>query len=76
LLRSIAVAACCLPGVVSARSQDEKSRVPLPIIFDTDMGGDCDKVGAVFILHSAVERGERKAAPGSNLVFCFQWDVI
>ena len=31
---------------------------PLNIIFDTDMGPDCDDVGALFILHGAVERGE------------------
>ena len=30
------------------------------IILDTDMGGDCDDVGALFILHGAVERGEAK----------------
>lgn len=28
------------------------------IIFDTDMGGDCDDVGALFMLHGAIERGE------------------
>ena len=33
---------------------------PVNIIFDTDMGGDCDDVGALFILHGAVERGEAK----------------
>jgi len=59
-LRSIAFAACCLLCMVSARSQDEKPREPLPIIFDTDMGGDCDDVGALFILHGAVERGEAR----------------
>jgi len=59
-LRSIAFAACCLLCVVSARSQDEKPREPMPIIFDTDMGGDCDDVGALFILHGAVERGEAR----------------
>lgn len=31
---------------------------PVNIIFDTDMGGDCDDVGALFMLHGAVERGE------------------
>ncbi len=34
--------------------------VPPNIIFDTDMAGDCDDVGALFILHGAVERGEAK----------------
>ncbi len=33
---------------------------PVNIIFDTDMGGDCDDVGALFMLHGAVERGEAK----------------
>ncbi len=33
---------------------------PVPIIFDTDMGGDCDDVGALFVLHGAVQRGEAK----------------
>ena len=33
---------------------------PPNIIFDTDMGGDCDDVGALFILHGAVERGEAR----------------
>ena len=33
---------------------------PPNIIFDTDMGGDCDDVGALFLLHGAVERGEIK----------------
>jgi len=60
LLRSLAFAACCLPCVVYARAEGEKPRVPMPVIFDTDMGGDCDDVGALFILHGAVERGEAK----------------
>ena len=33
---------------------------PTSIILDTDMGSDCDDVGALFILHGAVERGEAK----------------
>ncbi|MEO5725980.1 MAG: hypothetical protein ABI134_29445, partial [Byssovorax sp.] len=51
------MSACCLLCVVSAWAQGGKPRVPVPIIFDTDMGGDCDDVGALFILHGAVERG-------------------
>ena len=31
---------------------------PQRIILDTDMGDDCDDVGALFILHGAVERGK------------------
>ena len=33
---------------------------PVNLILDTDMGGDCDDVGALFILHGAVERGEAR----------------
>ena len=33
---------------------------PLTVIFDTDAGGDCDDIGALFLLHGAVERGEVK----------------
>ena len=33
---------------------------PTNIVFDTDMGGDCDDVGALFLLHGAVERGHAK----------------
>ena len=60
LLHSLALAACWLLCVDSAWAQGEKPRVPVPIIFDTDMGGDCDDVGALFILHGAVERGEAR----------------
>jgi hypothetical protein len=33
---------------------------PVNILFDTDMGADCDDVGALFLLHGAVERGEAR----------------
>lgn len=33
---------------------------PVNVILDTDMGGDCDDVGALFVLHGALERGEVK----------------
>ncbi|MEJ6579758.1 MAG: nucleoside hydrolase [Akkermansiaceae bacterium] len=34
------------------------SAAPVRVIFDTDMGGDCDDVGALFVLHGALELGE------------------
>ena len=43
-----------------AASAGRAADAPMPIIFDTDMGGDCDDVGALFVLHGAVERGEAK----------------
>lgn len=33
---------------------------PVNIIFDTDVDHDCDDVGALYILHGAIERGEAK----------------
>lgn len=33
---------------------------PINIIIDTDVDQDCDDIGALFILHGAVERGEAK----------------
>ena len=33
---------------------------PVNIIFDTDVDHDCDDIGALFILHGAVERGEAR----------------
>jgi len=45
-------------GVLAADAPPISTVAPVSIIFDTDMGGDCDDVGALFILHGAVERGE------------------
>ena len=47
-----------LIGVTLSRAAD--APLPANIIFDTDMGGDCDDVGALFVLHGAVERGEAR----------------
>lgn len=33
---------------------------PVRIIFDTDVDHDCDDIGALFLLHGAVQRGEAK----------------
>ncbi|WP_439621939.1 nucleoside hydrolase [Gemmata sp.] len=38
----------------------QASEPPRGLIFDTDAGGDCDDIGALFLLHGAVERGEVK----------------
>ena len=45
-------------GLFAATGMCQAPEPPVNIIFDTDMGGDCDDVGALFILHGAVERGE------------------
>ncbi len=41
---------------ISAASQGAEP--PVKIIFDTDVDHDCDDIGALYILHGAVERGE------------------
>ena len=53
MIRTIVPLACLLiVAAVSAQSADRPAAAsPIPIIFDTDMGADCDDVGALFILH-------------------------
>jgi inosine-uridine nucleoside N-ribohydrolase len=36
------------------------NETPVHIIFDSDVDHDCDDIGALYILHGAVERGEAK----------------
>ncbi|WP_425305513.1 nucleoside hydrolase [Bremerella cremea] len=45
-----------LPQVVFA----EEARKPVPVIFDTDIGNDCDDVLALAMLHALESRGECK----------------
>ena len=48
---------CCIAAV----SQAEAPRAatgPLPVIFDTDITGDCDDVLALAMLHALADRGE------------------
>ena len=47
-------------ALLFASTMLQAAAAPVNIIFDTDMGGDCDDVGALFVLHEAVERGEAK----------------
>ena len=44
----------CIPNVASGTDQ----RKPVPIIFDTDMGNDCDDVLALSMVHALQARGE------------------
>jgi pyrimidine-specific ribonucleoside hydrolase len=41
-----------------SRGQSTPKRVPVPVIFDTDMGPDYDDVGAIAILHALADKGE------------------
>ena len=54
LLGSIAIT------LLAAGGPGHAAEPPINIIFDTDMGPDCDDVGALFVLHGAVERGEAR----------------
>ncbi|NNJ26254.1 nucleoside hydrolase [Alienimonas chondri] len=44
---------CLQPG-----SNEPADAAPVPVIFDTDMAGDCDDVGALAVLHALADRGE------------------
>lgn len=58
-LRAIVFAMVALVCVISLRtSHGAESRTS--IILDTDVDHDCDDIGALFMLHGAVERGEAK----------------
>lgn len=35
-----------------------RAAAPVPVIFDTDMNGDCDDAGALALLHALADRGE------------------
>lgn len=47
-----------MPWTLTAPKIAAAGGPPVPVILDTDMGGDCDDVGALFILHGAQQRGE------------------
>ena len=44
--------------VMALTAQATDRPKPLPIIFDTDIQGDADDVGAVAVLHALADRGE------------------
>lgn len=50
------IAILCLASLHTAYGNE----TPISIIFDSDVDHDCDDIGALYILHGAVERGEAK----------------
>ena len=46
------------PGVEASAITMAKPARPLPVIFDTDIGNDCDDTLALAMLHSLASRGE------------------
>ncbi len=55
-LRRFALIACIAVTPTAALAAEPPTR----IIFDTDVDHDCDDIGALFLLHGAVQRGEVK----------------
>lgn len=43
---------------VISPGHSQAAEAPINIIFDSDVDQDCDDIGALFILHGAIERGE------------------
>src|SRR6516164_4649545 len=48
----------CLWIVLAASVVQAEERAPVRVIFDTDIMGDVDDVGAVAVLHALADRGE------------------
>ncbi|MEL6106036.1 MAG: nucleoside hydrolase [Planctomycetota bacterium] len=57
-LLTLFVRGSCLVATAGIGFADEVSRAAVPIIFDTDMAGDCDDAGALAVLHVLADRGE------------------
>ncbi|MBB3208087.1 hypothetical protein FHS27_003914 [Rhodopirellula rubra] len=53
---AICVPAICFPAIYV--STCDAAQPPLPVIFDTDMGNDCDDVLALGMIHALQSRGE------------------
>jgi inosine-uridine nucleoside N-ribohydrolase len=47
-----------LPFFIAANAIAQKTKQPLPVIFDTDIGPDYDDVGAMALLHALADKGE------------------
>ena len=51
--RFLVLVILCVSDLAAAENQQ-----PIPIIFDTDIQGDADDVGAIAVLHALADRGE------------------
>lgn len=56
IIRSIASISLCF--ILVSFAQAQKSRSPVRVIFDTDMGPDYDDVGAITLLHTYADQGK------------------
>ena len=55
-MRFFALVVCC--ALVTTSVADDAVVRPVPLIFDTDIGNDCDDVLAMGVIHSLQTRGE------------------
>ncbi|MBE0652431.1 MAG: nucleoside hydrolase [Bacteroidales bacterium] len=72
LMTTVCLSSCnniLSPGNAKESDASGEHGKPVPIIFDTDIGGDYDDVGALGMLHALADRGEVKilATVASNL---------
>jgi hypothetical protein len=54
----ILVLTLSIEGVLAGESSSSERSKPPAVIFDTDMGSDCDDAGALAILHALADAGE------------------
>ncbi len=56
IFRAVAFLVAVVPGLTSLFAQ-QPAKAPVPLIFDTDIGNDCDDVLAMGVIHSLESRG-------------------
>ena len=54
-IKILSLVCCCILLALDVTAQNEPD-LPVKIIFDTDMGSDCDDVGALALLHHFADR--------------------
>lgn len=56
------------PSAPPSVGSDAAAQTPVPIIFDTDLGFDCDDAGALAVLHNLTRRGEARLLATMSVV--------
>jgi hypothetical protein len=60
LLGGLLLSDCLLPNTALSQTTSPAATNPVPVIFDTDMGNDCDDALALGVIHALESRGECK----------------
>jgi hypothetical protein len=63
----LALTTLCLAGTDSLTAEEKPA--PVKVIFDCDMGNDCDDAGALAILHALADNGE------ADILACMMWKM-